>query len=106
MHRRILGLSRGDPLESDHINGDRLDNRRSNLRAVTRAQNNQNVRHKPGRSGHRNVYWHAHSGLWHVQLVRDSRAISGGYFCEIADAVEAAAALRREHLPFAVEAAA
>jgi hypothetical protein len=44
MHREILGLERGDPREADHINRDRLDNRRANLRVVTRAEGNQNRR--------------------------------------------------------------
>lgn len=104
MHRQILGLTTGDPRESDHINGDRLDNRRKNLRIVTRAENNQNVRHRPGLSGHRNVYWHAASGLWRVQLRHAYVCISGGYFKDVDDAIAAATALRREHMPFAVEA--
>jgi hypothetical protein len=33
MSREILGLERGDKREADHENRDRLDNRRSNLRA-------------------------------------------------------------------------
>src|ERR671927_248030 len=31
MHRELLGLRIGDPRECDHINGDRLDNRRQPL---------------------------------------------------------------------------
>lgn len=40
MHRVILSLS--DEREGDHINGDGLDNRRVNLRQVTRRQNLMN----------------------------------------------------------------
>ena len=39
MHRQILGLIHGDGKEVDHINKDRLDNRRANLRVVTRKEN-------------------------------------------------------------------
>lgn len=106
MHRQILGLAQGDPREGDHVHGDRLDNRRAHLRVVTHAENTQNVRQLPGRSGHRNVYWHHKSGLWRVQLRSSERLISGGYFALLEDAVAAATALRREHLPFAVEVAA
>lgn len=42
LHREVLGLERGNPLLGDHINGDRLDCRRSNLRVVTAGQNAQN----------------------------------------------------------------
>lgn len=40
MHRVILQAQPGQ--EVDHINGDRLDNQKSNLRFVTRSQNLQN----------------------------------------------------------------
>ena len=42
MHREILGLSLGDGMETDHRNGDGLDNRRDNLRVATHAQNQAN----------------------------------------------------------------
>ena len=44
MHRQILCLAFGDPRESDHINHNGLDNRRSNLRIVTKEQNQWNER--------------------------------------------------------------
>ena len=42
MHRLILGLRPGDKRIADHINRERLDNRRENLRACDRAGNNRN----------------------------------------------------------------
>jgi len=54
MHRVIANPPKG--MVTDHINGDGLDNRRSNIRIATKQQNSQNV--APGRnnrSGFRGV---------------------------------------------------
>ena len=42
MHRDVLGLDEIDPRDVDHINGRSLDNRKQNLRAVTRSENLKN----------------------------------------------------------------
>ena len=42
MHRFIMGLTPDDGKETDHINRDGLDNRRTNLRIVTHLQNSHN----------------------------------------------------------------
>lgn len=39
LHREILGLKPGDPLEGHHINDNPLDNQDGNLAAVTRSEN-------------------------------------------------------------------
>ncbi|WP_185722941.1 MULTISPECIES: AP2 domain-containing protein [unclassified Burkholderia] len=44
MHRQILGLVNGDGSATDHIDGDRLNNQRANIRICTLAENNRNRR--------------------------------------------------------------
>lgn len=53
MHRVIVATP--DGFDVDHINGDTLDNRRSNLRTATRSQNLANNRRAIGVTGYRGV---------------------------------------------------
>lgn len=55
LHRNILGLKPGDGLIGDHINGDKLDNRRCNLRVVTPSESSANMSAQ-SRTGYRGVY--------------------------------------------------
>lgn len=56
MHRLILGINEY-AVVVDHIDGNGLNNRRSNLRTATRAQNNANRRKsKHNTSGYKGVY--------------------------------------------------
>ena len=43
MHRFLLGLAADNPLDGEHENLNRLDNRRGNIRRATRQQNLQNL---------------------------------------------------------------
>jgi len=66
MHRVIVGLRYQDVLEVDHINHNTLDNRKKNLRIVTRSQNLSNQRRAT-------VQMHCvDCGEWFVREVRDS----------------------------------
>ena len=55
LHHIILG--RSDGFEVDHINGDRMDNRKDNLRFVTSAQNKMNRSSKGIYKRHDNKKW-------------------------------------------------
>ena len=59
LHREIMQPPAG--MEVDHINGDRLDNRRSNLRVCTRAENQANRKAQAGSSRYKGVsLWKRH----------------------------------------------
>lgn len=55
MHRVIMQPASKE-IQVDHINGKRLDNRRSNLRFATFQQNRANIRSTWGKSGFKGVY--------------------------------------------------
>lgn len=81
MHRRILGLEYKDGKEGDHINGNTLDNRRSNLRIVTHLQNSWNRRgHRDNRSGVKGVHQHPKTLRWRARLNVKGKRIHLGYF--------------------------
>lgn len=102
MHRVVLGLAYGDPMQADHINRDRLDNRRVNLRAVTQAQNMQNRPSAMGSSSRfRGVYWEPSRGRWRAEVQQGGRSIYIGRFTSEVDAAEAVDAYRLQHMPFA-----
>lgn len=88
MHRVIMAPPKG--LFIDHINHDKLDNRRSNLRICTRAQNgaNQNIR-KNNKSGYKGVYWDKRRNTWIAQTSHDGRVIRFKYSKDIKAAVKA-----------------
>lgn len=65
---------------TDHINGNGLDNRRENLRVVTRSQNNMNARSYCGTSKHKGVHWHKHIKKWVAQIRINYKPIHLGYF--------------------------
>lgn len=67
MHREIFKAKPEERL--DHINGDRLDNRKSNLRRCNAHQNAQNTaRHSDGRSGYKGVSWHKKDRMWRARI--------------------------------------
>jgi len=88
MHRHILGLGYGDPLQSDHINRDRLDNRRGNLRKATQSQNQANSRmRKDNTSGYRGVQVYRKRFRAFIKVMGNTCHI--GYFDTIEQAAEA-----------------
>lgn len=68
MHRLVLKTPRGQ--STDHINGNRLDNRKANLRFATNAQNGANRTNKASNntSGYRGVCLVKKTGLWRSRI--------------------------------------
>jgi len=99
-HRLVWAWHHGDtPLQIDHINGIKDDNRIENLRVATNSQNNMNLGTKKNNksSGVKNVTWHAQANKWAVQVVKNGIVVYRGWFTELADAEAAAKEARKEH---------
>lgn len=73
MHRLIMGLP-DSRVHTDHIDGDGLNNRRSNLRLCTIGENNQNqgilARNT---SGYKGVSWNTSTKKWLAQISCDGK---------------------------------
>lgn len=98
MHRFILGLGDGDTREADHIKGDGLDNRRSNLRIATHAENSANRRlSKNNTSGYNGVSWRKREKKWRAQIKVGQKHISLGRYDDPIDAARAYDKAARKH---------
>ena len=83
----------------DHINGDRLDNRRENLRPATSQQNARNQRRKAaGKSSRfKGVYWAERANAWRAEITIDARSVKLGYFKDETEAQDAYAKAAEKH---------
>jgi len=96
LHRFILGCPEG--LEVDHINQDKLDNRVSNLRIVTRQQNVMNKgKNSNNTSGYKGVSFQKSANKWEASIGLDGHKIYLGLF---ADAIDAAKVYDQSALKF------
>lgn len=89
-HRVILAMKLGDwPEYVDHINGNRSDNRLSNLRSATRVQNGCNMAIPSNNtSGHIGVSWNKRDQRWTAYITLNQKRKSLGNFKEIAEAIQ------------------
>lgn len=76
MHRCIVDAGL---LHVDHIDGDGLNNQKSNLRVVTNRENSQN-KHITKTSKYPGVWWDKTHDSWHSQIQVAGKRKSVGYF--------------------------
>jgi len=86
LHQVVMGRRAG--YEVDHINGDRLDNRRINLRWATHAENGRNLKlSKRNKSGCRGVWWDQTNKAWMVKITLNYKQMHLGRFNDYDEAV-------------------
>lgn len=96
MHRLVINAS--SRMEVDHINGDKLDNRRNNLRLVSRQQNEQNKAYTSAQSGVRGVSYDGRRAKpWRAEVYINRKRIHLGYFDNVAEAAQAVLAGRKQY---------
>lgn len=88
MHRQLMSPT--DTEQIDHINRNRLDNRKSNLRIANQSENMANASlRKDNTSGFRGVYWFKPYKKWKVSISMGGKEHHIGYFCNKEDAINA-----------------
>lgn len=80
MHRVIMGNPRG--VHVDHVNCDGLDNRRSNLRTCSNAQNTQNQRKRKNTSSRFKGVSRTNVGTWVAQIEKNGRTVKLGHYTD------------------------
>ena len=79
---------KAEGLVTDHINGNRLDNRRKNLRHCTSSENNKNrFKGRTNTSGALGVSWSNARQKWIAQICFEKKAIYLGGFKKKEDAI-------------------
>lgn len=105
LHRELLGLPRiKGAQEVDHRDLDKLNNRSSNLRIVTRSEQMQNVPKRPATSSrYRGVGWDKNRGKWIAYIKTNGKMHNLGRFSDEREAAEVARAARLQLFTHSVE---
>lgn len=88
LHKFLLRPGKG--FDVDHISGDKMDNRRNNVRICSHQQNMFNQRLKTtNSSGYSGVSYSKNAGKYEAYINRDGRKIHLGLFMSAREAAEA-----------------
>lgn len=87
MHRDILRPPAHR--ETDHKDGNGLNNQRHNLRTATRAQNAHNRRKRKGTSQFKGVCWHRLAAKWTARIRVEGKQLYLGLFLSEIEAAQA-----------------
>lgn len=85
LHRIIMNAKKGEYV--DHINRNRLDNRKENLRICTNQQNNYN--RGPSKGKFKGPSWNKNAQKWASYIKKDSKTIYLGLFLTEEEAAHA-----------------
>ena len=89
LHRLIMDCCEDNTLVVDHMNHERNDNRKSNLRIITTQQNNMNNSlRKDNKSSVTGVFWNKQNNVWQAQIRINKKNIYLGCFKNINDAIK------------------
>lgn len=101
LHRLALGVHINQKSKDvDHIDGNKLNNQKSNLRLCEHFENLHNV-NKTGQgitSKYKGVSWHKKAGKWQVLLCVNGERMYAGLFVDELDAAKASNQLMLKHV--------
>lgn len=93
-HNRLIRMHRlinitPDGFVTDHINRNKLDNQRNNLRTLTFSENSLNTNLRSiNSSGYKGVCWRKDINKWQVRIMIKGNSIHLGLFKDIDDAIK------------------
>ena len=90
LHRFIMNATEGRKNVVDHINGNTLDNRKSNLQICSQRDNLRKAALKStNKSGVTGVCWYKKTGKWMAHIKLNYKHITIGYYDTIEEALKA-----------------
>lgn len=87
LYRYIMNAPK--EMQVDHRDGNELNNRKSNLRICTQADNNKNLKiRKNNTSGHKGVCWDKKNSKWMAYIKINTKFKNLGYYTDINEAIK------------------